>query len=228
MRGATVLFNLPARQAATSRLPAADLRRPVTDAIKRLLDLCLALPAAVLCLPVCAAIGLLIRLETPGPVLFQQTRVGLGGRPFQMFKFRSMVAGAELQRADLEGANEMPGGILFKMRRDPRVTRLGHVLRRSSLDELPQLINVLRGEMSLVGPRPPVPQEVERYDRHQLGRLRVKPGLTCLWQISGRSSLPFSRQVELDLAYIERRSLGLDLWILLRTLPAVLGGRGAF
>jgi lipopolysaccharide/colanic/teichoic acid biosynthesis glycosyltransferase len=122
----------------------------------------------------------------------------------------------------------MPGGVLFKMRRDPRVTRLGQVLRRSSLDETPQFMNVLLGHMSLVGPRPPVPEEVAQYTPHQMGRLAAKPGLTCLWQVKGRSTLPFPQQVDLDLEYIRRRSFWLDLGILLRTLPAVLSGRGAF
>ena len=199
-----------------------------SDVAKRTLDLVVVIPLIIMCLPVWALVAILIKLETPGPVLFRQTRVGENGTTFRMFKFRSMIANAENKRKELEALNEMEGGVLFKMRRDPRITRLGHVLRRASIDETPQFINVLTGEMSLVGPRPPLPEEVVRYSATQRRRLETKPGLTCLWQVSGRSFLSFDQQVRLDTVYIERRSLWLDLKILLKTIPAVFGGRGAF
>jgi lipopolysaccharide/colanic/teichoic acid biosynthesis glycosyltransferase len=144
-----------------------------------------------------------------------------------MFKFRSMVPDAEARKAALMAQNEMRDGILFKIRRDPRVTRVGRICRKLSLDELPQLFNVLRGDMSLVGPRPPVPSEVARYDARHRRRLAGIPGITCLWQVSGRNDIDFHGQVELDVAYIERQTLGLDLAILVRTVPAVLTGKGA-
>ena len=199
-----------------------------SDIVKRGLDLILIVPLVVAFVPIWALTALIIKLETPGPVFFRQTRIGRNGRPFQMLKFRSMVADAEKHRTELEELNEMEGGVLFKMRRDPRVTRLGHLLRRSSMDETPQFLNVLRGEMSLVGPRPPIPSEVERYTAEQRRRLETKPGLTCLWQISGRSLLSFDKQVAMDIVYIEQRSFWLDLVILLKTIPAVLSGKGAF
>lgn len=199
-----------------------------SDIAKRFLDVVVVVPLIALCLPVWLLIAFLIKLETPGPVFFRQRRVGLGGVPFSMYKFRSMVADAEDRRDELEKLNEMDGGILFKMKKDPRVTRLGHVLRRWSLDETPQFLNVLLGQMSLVGPRPPVPEEVAKYTVGQRRRLHTKPGLTCFWQIYGRSEIPFASQVRLDVLYIKRRSLWLDLTILAKTIPAVLGGRGAF
>src|SRR5262249_4161617 len=154
-------------------------------------------------------------------------RVGRHGRRFTMCKFRSMVPNAEALKAQLLVRNEMADGIIFKIRRDPRVTRVGRLIRKLSLDELPQLFNVLRGDMSLVGPRPPVPSEVARYDPAHRRRLSARPGITCLWQVSGRNEIDFSGQVRLDVQYIERQTLGLDVVILLRTIPAVLTGRGA-
>jgi lipopolysaccharide/colanic/teichoic acid biosynthesis glycosyltransferase len=159
-------------------------------------------------------------------VLFRQTRCGLYGRRFTLYKFRTMVEGAEERLAELQHLNEMDGPV-FKSRRDPRVTRLGRLLRKFSLDELPQLWNVLRGDMSLVGPRPPIPDEVARYERWQRRRLSMKPGLTCLWQVSGRNELTFEEWMRLDLEYIDNWSLWLDLKIALKTIPAVLRGRGA-
>ncbi len=178
-------------------------------------------------LPVFAIIALLIRRDGPGPVLFTQNRVGKNGREFPFFKFRSMVADAEMRRHLLEQQNERSGPV-FKMKDDPRVTRIGRVLRRFSLDELPQILNVLRGEMSLVGPRPALPREVALYTPHHRGRLAVTPGVTGLWQVSGRARLSFEESVALDLYYIEHQSIRLNLSILWRTLPAVLGGDGAY
>ncbi|MGV9255638.1 sugar transferase [Streptomyces sp. NPDC003697] len=179
--------------------------------------------------PVFGVLALAVRCTSPGPVFHRQTRCGLGGTPFTMWKFRSMVADAEARRAELarSEANQHDGH-MFKMRRDPRVTPLGAVLRRLSLDELPQLLNVLRGDMSLIGPRPPLPAEVARYSPTELRRLAVKPGMTGLWQVSGRSDLSWDETVALDLWYVDNWSLAADVEIMTRTLRAVVDGRGAY
>lgn len=194
--------------------------------LKRLVDVVGATLGLVLLAPLLALIALAVRREDGGPVLFAQTRVGLHGRPFTLYKFRSMVVDAEVHRAGLERFNEVDGPA-FKMRRDPRITRVGAVLRRFSLDELPQMYNVLRGDMSLVGPRPPLASEVACYERWQLRRLSMRPGLTGLWQVSGRGNPDFTTWIRLDLEYIDTWSLGLDLHLLLRTLPVVIRGIGA-
>jgi exopolysaccharide biosynthesis polyprenyl glycosylphosphotransferase len=173
-----------------------------------------------------AAIALVIKLTSKGPVLFRQERVGMNGRRFTFYKFRSMVIDADRRKEELQHLNEMDGPV-FKIKNDPRVTRVGRFLRKFSLDELPQMWNVLKGDMSLVGPRPPVPAEVEKYEFWARRRLSIRPGLTCLWQISGRNSINFQQWMELDLQYIDNWTLGLDFKILLKTVPAVLGGRGA-
>lgn len=196
--------------------------------VKRLVDVVGALLLLAALSPVFLLVAMLIKLESPGPVLFKQTRVGKWGRPFPMYKFRSMYIDAEARKAALMARNEMNGGVLFKMKDDPRVTRVGKYIRRGSVDELPQLWNVLGGDMSLVGPRPPVPQEVGEYTLADRRRLDAVPGITCIWQVSGRSEIPFKQQVELDVAYIESQSIWLDLRLLLRTIPAVLLGRGAY
>ncbi|HUO87384.1 MAG TPA: sugar transferase [Thermoanaerobaculia bacterium] len=193
---------------------------------KRLLDVGLATLLLALGLPLVVLIALAIKLTSGGTVLFRQTRCGLNGRVFTLYKFRTMVHDAEQRRFDLEHLNEMRGPA-FKLRRDPRVTPLGRLLRKFSLDELPQLWNVLRGDMSLVGPRPPIPEEVAQYQRWQRRRLSMKPGLTCLWQISGRNHVDFDRWMQLDLEYIDSWSPMLDLKILVKTIPVVLTGRGA-
>jgi lipopolysaccharide/colanic/teichoic acid biosynthesis glycosyltransferase len=195
--------------------------------LKRGLDLGGAALLVVLCAPILAAIVLAIKWEDGGPVLFRQTRVGRHGGLFTMLKFRSMVPDAEARKAALMAQNEMSDGILFKIRRDPRVTRVGRIIRKLSFDELPQLFNVLRGEMSLVGPRPPVPSEVALYDPGHRRRLAAIPGITGLWQVSGRNDIDFHGQVQLDVAYIERQTIGMDLAILIRTIPAVIAGKGA-
>ncbi len=177
--------------------------------------------------PVLLAIAVWIKLDSRGPVLFRQTRSGIDGEPFRLVKFRSMVPAAEELLIDLTGSNE-GSGVLFKIRRDPRVTRAGRVLRRLSLDELPQLWNVVTGQMSLVGPRPPLPSEVEKYGHDVRRRLLVKPGLTGLWQVSGRSELSWEESVRLDLYYVENWSFALDVMILARTVTAVIAGRGAY
>jgi exopolysaccharide biosynthesis polyprenyl glycosylphosphotransferase len=194
--------------------------------VRRVLDVLLSM---ILLVPASVAIGvaaIAIKLSSPGPVFFCQTRCGLHGRPFTMYKLRSMINDAEQRRVELESINEMDGPV-FKSSRDPRVTNVGRVLRRFSIDEFPQLFNVVRGEMSLVGPRPPLPAEVERYERWQRRRLSMKPGITCLWQISGRNQIGFEEWMRLDLNYIDNWSLLLDLKILLKTVPVVLLGRGA-
>lgn len=194
---------------------------------KRILDLLFAVAGLLLLLPLLPAIALLIRLDSRGPVFFTQVRVGRSGRPFRCYKFRSMVDHAEELKKDLAALNEATGPA-FKIRQDPRITAIGSFLRRSSLDEMPQLFNVLLGQMSIVGPRPQIPTEVELYEPWHRRRLEVKPGVTCLWQISGRSHVGFDEWMRLDLEYIRRRSLRLDLDILLRTLPAVMARKGAY
>ena len=199
----------------------------IVSPAKRALDLLLTSTGLLLMAPLLLVIALAIRLDSPGPVFFRQVRVGKNGRHFKMFKFRSMCVDAERRLAEIRDKNEATGP-LFKMKADPRITRVGSFLRRWSLDELPQLFNVVLGDMSLVGPRPPIPSEVAEYEEWQLGRLRAIPGLTGLWQVSGRSEVPFYDMVRLDLHYIRNWSLALDLEILFRTVPAVLTNRGAY
>ena len=193
---------------------------------KRAFDILVSSAALVLMAPVMAGLALAIRRESPGPALFRQRRVGLNGREFGLYKFRSMHQDAEAQLGALRASNEATGPV-FKMRHDPRVTRIGRFIRRTSLDEVPQFWNVLRGEMSIVGPRPPIPAEVLQYRPWQRRRLSVRPGITCTWQIGGRSDVSFDRWMELDLEYIDGWSLWGDLRIVSRTIPAVLSSRGA-
>ena len=195
-------------------------------AMKRLLDIGVSLAVLGIALPVITLVSLAIKLTSPGSVLFKQARLGLNGRKFTLYKFRTMIEDAHERRGEVEHLNEMTGPV-FKAKSDPRVTPVGRVLRRFSLDELPQLWNVFKGDMSLVGPRPPIPEEVASYHRKHRRRLSMKPGLTCLWQISGRNNIDFDRWMQLDLQYIDNWSPSLDLKILLRTIPAVLSGRGA-
>ncbi|RME46348.1 MAG: undecaprenyl-phosphate glucose phosphotransferase [Caldilineae bacterium] len=195
--------------------------------LKRAIDFTVALTGLVVFFPLMALIALAIKLESEGPVLFTQERIGKGGRPFRIYKFRSMVHDAEEQKAVLEQMNEADGP-LFKIRDDPRRTRVGRLLRKFSLDELPQLYNVLRGEMSLVGPRPNIPAEVAQYQEWHKRRLEVTPGITGLWAVSGRSDLAFDEMMLLDIYYVENWSLTLDLKILLQTIPRVLTGAGAY
>jgi lipopolysaccharide/colanic/teichoic acid biosynthesis glycosyltransferase len=185
--------------------------------VTRALDLLIALPASVVTAPLVALLCLLIRLESPGAAIYRQTRIGKDGRPFQIFKLRTMVTGAEFI-----------GAGLAIQQGDDRITRLGALLRRFSLDELPNLWNVVRGEMSIVGPRPTVPVQVEQYTERQRGRLAVRPGLTGWAQVNGRASLPWPERIELDLWYVEHRSLALDLRILAATVRMVLGGHGLY
>jgi exopolysaccharide biosynthesis polyprenyl glycosylphosphotransferase len=196
--------------------------------VKRLFDIVVSAVLLVLLLPFFLAVGLAIRLEDPGPILFKQQRVGRWGTLFTMWKFRSMYTDAEERKKELMARNEMAGGVIFKMKDDPRVTRVGRVIRKTSIDELPQLWNVLKGDMSLVGPRPPVPQEVDEYSLSDRRRLEVIPGITCIWQVSGRSDIPFDQQVELDVQYIQSQSFWTDIKILMKTVPALLFGTGAY
>ncbi|MCX7631651.1 MAG: exopolysaccharide biosynthesis polyprenyl glycosylphosphotransferase, partial [Geminicoccaceae bacterium] len=193
--------------------------------VKRSLDVVLSAAALLVLWPFLLAIALLIRATSPGPAIFRQTRCGLNGRRFTLYKFRTMVADAEARKAEVAHLNVKKTA--FKIPNDPRLTPVGRWLRKFSLDELPQLWNVLKGEMSIVGPRPPVPEEVERYERWQRRRLRMRPGLTCLWTLAGRDELDFDEWMRLDLEYIDRWSLTLDFEIILRTIPHVLLGRGA-
>ncbi|MCE9567907.1 MAG: sugar transferase [Planctomycetes bacterium] len=203
-------------------------QRHLSARLKRAGDFVGAVTLLLVLSPLLLVIAGLIKLTDGGSVLFWQTRVGRWGRPFWFPKFRSMVANAEQLKARLLAYNDHGNSVTFKMKRDPRVTWIGRIIRKASIDELPQLWCVLKGEMSLVGPRPPVPQEVAKYTMKQRRRLEVSPGLTCLWQISGRGDLPFPRQVELDIEYIETQSLWTDLRILVKTIPAVALGRGAY
>ena len=193
---------------------------------KRAVDLIVSAIALILLSPALLIVAILVRMTSPGPILYRQTRCGLNGRRFTLYKFRSMVANADKLRPDLESFNEIEGPA-FKIKNDPRCTPLGRWLRKFSLDELPQLWNVLIGEMSFVGPRPPLPHEVERYAPWQRRRLRMRPGLTCLWTLEGRNRLNFDSLVQFDLAYIDNWSLWLDLKIFLKTIPHVAIGRGA-
>lgn len=198
-----------------------------SEFVKRLFDIFAACCFLMLLSPLLAVIALLVKLEDGGPVIFAQRRVGKFGREFKMLKFRSMRVDAEAQLQKLLAQNGHANGVTFKMKNDPRVTRVGRVLRKYSLDELPQFVNVLKGEMSMVGPRPPVPREVALYTLKDRQRLAVTPGLTCFWQIGGRADIDFPEQVQLDVQYIESQSFWLDVWICLKTIPAVLLGRGA-
>jgi lipopolysaccharide/colanic/teichoic acid biosynthesis glycosyltransferase len=203
------------------------LRLRYDPQVKRLLDLILATVGLILSLPIWLVIGIAIKLDSKGPVVFVQERVGLHGRTFRFLKFRSMYNDAEERLQDLLAENEASGPV-FKIRRDPRITRVGRFIRRTSLDELPQLLNILKGEMSLVGPRPALLRETESYRPSDRVRLEVKPGLTCLWQVRGRSEVDFDTWMEYDREYVGRRSLLVDLEILVRTVVVVLTCRGAY
>lgn len=196
--------------------------------LKRTVDIIAAIALIFVLSPVFVITVIAIKLDSAGAVIFKQQRVGKDGRHFDFFKFRSMKINSALSDADRKAMNESKDGVIFKMKRDPRITRVGRVIRKFSIDELPQLFNVLIGDMSLVGPRPPLPKEVAQYTLEERKRLHVIPGITCIWQVSGRSDIPFRQQVELDKEYIKSRSLWKDFVILLRTIPAVLTGKGAY
>jgi exopolysaccharide biosynthesis polyprenyl glycosylphosphotransferase len=200
--------------------------RPYQRSIKRLFDIFASAAALLVLSPVFLVVAVLIKLTSSGPIFFRQARAGLHGRPFNMFKFRTMVVDAERLKDQLAAKNEQTGPV-FKMKNDPRVTPIGRLLRKHSIDELPQLINVLRGDMSIVGPRPPLPKEVALYEGWQRRRLSVRPGLTCIWQVSGRNQISFQEWMFLDMRYIDHWSLSEDLSLILQTFPVVLMGKGA-
>ncbi len=203
------------------------VRTAAYQVCKRSMDIVISLAAMIVLSPVFLVAGLMIKLYDRGPVFFSQERVGKGGRIFRCFKFRSMILNAQALQNSLMEQSEHSDPRTFKIAQDPRITPPGRILRRLSIDELPQILNVLMGQMSIVGPRPPLPSEVALYSDYDFQRLQVKPGLTCIWQVSGRSRLAFPEQVRLDVDYINRRSLLLDLAIIVRTVPAVLTGDGA-
>lgn len=228
---------LPIRRSAFRRLSACHvaierglwrLRMRADEFIKRGFDAVFSAAVLVAASPLLATIAALIKLEDGGPILFRQVRVGRDGREFTMYKFRSMRPDAEARLRELLARNHHSEGVTFKIKDDPRITRVGRWLRKLSLDELPQFYNVLTGDMSVVGPRPPVPREVAMYSISDRRRLAVKPGITCLWQVSGRAQIDFHGQVELDVRYIETRGFWTDLRIIGKTLPAVLSGTGAY
>jgi lipopolysaccharide/colanic/teichoic acid biosynthesis glycosyltransferase len=221
-------INPKVRFRSTLKVAAWEVTVRYSYLVKRMFDIVLSTAAILVLFPLFVLTAAAIWIEDPGPVLFFQTRVGRNGRHFRFFKFRSMVIDAERFKEQLASRNESSDGVIFKMKIDPRITRVGRLIRKASIDELPQLFNVLLGDMSLVGPRPPLPAEVARYTLEQRKRLHVIPGITCLWQVSGRSDIPFSEQVKLDLQYIQSSSTIHDIRLLLKTVPAVLTGRGAY
>lgn len=200
--------------------------KPFQLGLKRLVDVALSATALVVLAPLFVVVALAVKLTSAGPIPFRQERVGLRGRTFHMLKFRSMVVNAEELKAKLAASNEQTGPV-FKMKRDPRITAVGRFMRKYSIDELPQLINILRGDMSIVGPRPPLPSEVARYEAWQRRRLSVRPGLTCVWQVSGRNQIAFSDWMRLDMQYIDHWSFARDIRLIMKTIPVVLTGRGA-
>ncbi|WP_418223320.1 sugar transferase [Clostridium isatidis] len=199
----------------------------VYNFIKRTIDIIGSLCGLILLSPLLLVMGVLIKLDSKGPIIFAQKRVGLNGKQFKMYKFRSMIVNAEELKDKLKENNEMSGP-MFKMKDDPRITKVGKFIRKTSIDELPQLINVLKGEMSLVGPRPSLPKEVEAFDLWMLKRLEVKPGLTCYWQVSGRNSIDFENWMKLDIKYVNDRSLLLDIKLIFKTFFVLFGDKNAY
>ena len=195
--------------------------------LKRFFDVFLSVLGLIVLSPLLLIVTAVIKLDSPGKAIYIQERVGKDGKKFKMYKFRSMCVDAEKKQDELQALNEVDGPV-FKIAKDPRVTRVGKFIRKCSIDELPQLFNIIKGEMSIVGPRPPLPKEVEQYTPYQKLRLRVSPGLTCYWQISGRSDMTFDKWIQLDLMYITSRNLWVDFCIVLKTIPAVLGHKGAY
>jgi lipopolysaccharide/colanic/teichoic acid biosynthesis glycosyltransferase len=222
---------LPSPAAFAVALPLWRIGLPAAPtwkrSVKRTIDIVGSTLGLLVLLPLFVVIGTAVKLTSPGPVFFVQRRVGMGGRPFSMIKFRSMHKGAHERRDEHVDLN-IHGGPIFKVKKDPRITSVGRLIRRLSLDELPQLVNVLMGQMSLVGPRPCLPEEFVDFGERERERLLVKPGITCIWQVSGRSDLDFDTWVDMDLRYIASWTLLLDIKLLVLTLPAVVGGRGAY
>ena len=196
------------------------------EVIKRIIDIVASFIGLILLSPLILIVSILIKLESKGEVIFKQKRVGLNGKEFYMYKFRSMVINAEELKEQLESQNEMSGP-MFKIKDDPRITNVGKFIRKTSIDELPQLINVIKGDMSLVGPRPSLPKEVEKFEQWMMERLEVKPGLTCIWQISGRNNIDFEDWMKLDIKYVRERSFKLDMKLILKTVLVLLGDKNA-
>ena len=196
------------------------------EVIKRIIDIVASFTGLILLSPLILIVSILIKLESKGEVIFKQKRVGLNGKEFYMYKFRSMVINAEELKAELESQNEMSGP-MFKIKDDPRITKVGKFIRKTSIDELPQLINVIKGDMSLVGPRPSLPKEVKKFEQWMMERLEVKPGLTCIWQISGRNNIDFEDWMKLDIKYVRERSFKLDIKLILKTVLVLLGDKNA-
>lgn len=207
-------------------ITAEDLDKPVYEFVKRVFDILFSLLALIVLSPIFLVTAIAVKSDG-GSVIYRQTRAGKNNRHFDMYKFRSMCDNAENMREELMKYNEMDGPV-FKMKNDPRITRAGRFIRKYSIDELPQLVNILKGDMSIVGPRPPLPEEVEQYNEYQLQRLSVTPGLTCFWQAYGRSELSFEDWMDMDMKYIKRRSILLDISLIARTIYAVLFKRGAY
>ena len=195
---------------------------------KRWLDIFGSMAAIVMLFPLFVVVAVWLKLDSPGPLIYRQVRISLHGRPFYFYKFRSMYVDSEARRIALEKENESKDGVIFKMKNDPRITRCGRFIRKYSIDEMPQFFNVLLGDMSLVGPRPPLPAEVAQYTLDDRKRLEILPGITCIWQISGRSDIPFREQVVLDKEYIRGQGFWKDILILFKTIPAVISGKGAY
>lgn len=200
--------------------------RLIYSILKRLIDIVGALFGLIILSPILIIVGVLIKLESKGPIIFAQKRVGLNGKEFKMYKFRSMVANAEEIKEKLKEKNEMSGP-MFKIKDDPRITKIGKFIRKTSIDELPQLINVLKGDMSLVGPRPSLPNEVKEFEPWMLKRLDVKPGLTCYWQVMGRNNIDFENWMKLDIKYVNERSLWLDIKLIFKTFFVLFGDKNA-
>ena len=196
------------------------------EVIKRIIDIVASFTGLIVLSPLMLVVSILIKLESKGEVIFKQKRVGLNGKEFYMYKFRSMVINAEELKAELESQNEMSGP-MFKMKDDPRITKIGKFIRKTSIDELPQLINVIKGDMSLVGPRPSLPKEVEEFETWMRERLEVKPGLTCIWQVSGRNNIDFEDWMKLDIKYVRERSFTLDMKLILKTVLVLFGDKNA-
>lgn len=196
------------------------------SAIKRIMDVFLSSLGLIVLSPLLLIVAIAIKLESRGPIVFVQERVGLNGKRFKMYKFRSMVSDAEEMKKNLEECNEMSGP-MFKMKEDPRVTKIGKFIRKTSIDELPQFVNVIKGEMSIVGPRPSLPKEVEQFESWMLERLDVKPGITCIWQVSGRNDVSFKQWMEMDIKYVRKKSIGLDIKLIFKTLLLLFGDKHA-
>jgi len=193
---------------------------------KRMMDMVAAILALILLSPMLIVVAILIKIESDGPIIFKQERVGLRGKYFNIYKFRSMVINAEKLKKKLESQNEMSGP-MFKIKNDPRVTRVGRFIRKTSIDEFPQFLNVLKGEMSLVGPRPSLPNEVEKFEPWMLKRLTIKPGLTCYWQVSGRNNIGFQEWMKMDICYVNKRNLWIDIKLIFKTLRVLFGDENA-